>query len=81
MTDPDNLRNRIADIIERVGYDWDAQMMSAVVDGKPQPPQPLADTAAQAIIDEFGLTVETHAATHAKRNMTRIISAWEWNNQ
>ena len=36
---------------------------------------------AQAIIDEFGLTVETHAATHAKRTMTRIISAWEWNNQ
>ena len=35
---------------------------------------------AQAIIDEFGLTVETHAATHAKRNMTRITGAWEWNN-
>ena len=37
--------------------------------------------AAQAIIDDLGLTVETHAATHAKRNMTRIISAWEWGNQ
>ena len=75
------LRDRIADIIECVGNDWDAQMMASIVDGKPQPPQPLADTAAQAIIDEFELTTETHAATHAKRNMTRIISAWEWNNQ
>ena len=36
---------------------------------------------AQAIIDEFGLTVETHAATHAKRTMTRITSAWEWEKQ
>ena len=36
---------------------------------------------AQAIIDEFELTTETHAATHARRNMTRIIGAWEWNNQ
>ena len=81
MTDPDSLRTRIADIIERVGYDWDAQMMSAVVDGKPEPSQPLADTAADAIIDELGLTVETHAATHAKRTMTRIIGAWEWEKQ
>ena len=37
--------------------------------------------AAQAIIDDLGLAVETHAATHAKRTMTRIISAWEWDNQ
>ena len=36
---------------------------------------------AQAIIDEFGLTTETHAATHSKRAMTRIIGAWEWDNQ
>ena len=36
---------------------------------------------AQAIINELGLTVETHAATHSKRAMTRIISAWEWDNQ
>ena len=36
---------------------------------------------AQAIIDDLGLTVETHAATHAKRTMTRIIGAWEWEKQ
>ena len=36
---------------------------------------------AQAIIDEFGLAVETHAATHSKRAMTRITGAWEWDNQ
>ena len=77
----DNLRDRIADIIERVGYDWNAQVMASIVDDKPSPPKPLADTAAQAIIDEFELTVETHAATQAKRNMTRIIGAWEWDNQ
>ena len=36
---------------------------------------------AQAIIDDLGLTVETHAATHAKRTMTRITGAWEWEKQ
>ena len=66
MTDQDNLRDRIAEVIA----------------GEEDYPHPRGYTAhAQAIIDEFGLTTETHAATHAKRNMTRIISAWEWNNQ
>ncbi len=37
-----------------------------------------APAAAQAIIDEFGLTVETHSAAEAKRSMTRITGAWEW---
>ena len=37
--------------------------------------------AAQAIIDEFELTTETHAATHSKRTMTRITGAWEWEKQ
>jgi len=66
----DNLRDRIADIISHALDTW----------------EPLAgateDTfVAQAIIDEFGLTIETHAATHAKRTMTRITGAWEWDNQ
>ena len=62
MTDQDNLRDRIADLLWRTEEkSWEDQ--------------------AQAIIDEFELTTETHAATHAKRTMTRIISAWEWDNQ
>ena len=71
MTDVDNLRDRIAALIE--GLD-DRQMLD---DGNLASP----DDIAQTIVDEFGLTVETHAATHAKRTMTRIISAWEWDNQ
>ena len=62
MTDADNLRDRIADLLWRTEEkSWEDQ--------------------AQAIIDDLGLTVETHAATHAKRTMTRITGAWEWNNQ
>ena len=62
MTEQDNLRDRIAEVIFNAGM------------------QP-AEWVAQAIIDEFELTTETHAATHAKRTMTRIISAWEWEKQ
>ena len=58
----DNLRDRIAYILESHAH-------------------MAMDQQACAIIDDLGLTVETHAATHAKRTMTRIISAWEWNNQ
>ena len=62
MSDHDNLRNRIAYILESHAH-------MAI------------DQQACAIIDEFGLTVETHAATHAKRTMTRITGAWEWEKQ
>ena len=62
MTDADNLRDRIAHILESHAH-------------------MAMDQQACAIIDDLGLTVETHAATHAKRTMTRIIGAWEWDNQ
>ena len=62
MTDHDNLRDRIAYILESHAH-------------------MAMDQQACAIIDDLGLTVETHAATHAKRTMTRIISAWEWEKQ
>ena len=66
MTDQDNLRARIAEVIA----------------GEEDYPHPRGYAAhAQAIIDDLGLTVETHAATHAKRNMTRITGAWEWEKQ
>ena len=71
MTNHDNLRNRIAALIE--GLD-DRQMLD---DGNLASP----DDIAQTIIDEFELTTETHAATHAKRTMTRITGAWEWEKQ
>ena len=70
MTDQDNLRDRIEQIIEDKTY---AMAPDGFIAG--------TEEAAQAIIDELELTTETHAATHAKRNMTRIVGAWEWNNQ
>ena len=69
MTDQDNLRDRIEQIIENKTY---AMAPDGFIAG--------TEDAAQAIIDGLGLTIETHAATHAKRNMTRIIGAWEWDN-
>ena len=66
----DNLRDRIEQIIEDKTY---AVAPDGFIAG--------TEDAAQAIIDELGLTIETHAATHAKRTMTRITGAWEWNNQ
>ena len=39
------------------------------------------DRQACAIVNDLGLTVETHAATHSKRAMTRIIGEWEWDTQ
>ena len=70
MTDQDNLRDRIASVVaERNAY----------FGGHTGRADPKA--VAQAIIDELDLTTETHAATQAKRNMTRITGAWEWDNQ
>ena len=65
MTDQDNLRDRLTSLVCK-------KTGCDIYD---------AEISAQAIISEFGLTVETHAATHAKRTMTRITGAWEWNNQ
>ena len=69
MTDQDNLRDRMAEVLSRTYTSGPAKVVLEDI------------AAAQAIIDEFGLTVETHAATHAKRTMTRIIGAWEWEKQ
>ena len=66
------LRDRIAEIVNAALVAWNTDMDTQDSEG---------EYTAQAIIDEFGLTVETHAATHSKRAMTRIISAWEWDNQ
>ena len=65
MTDQDELRDRLTSLVCK-------KTGCDIYD---------AEISAQAIIDEFELTTETHAATHAKRTMTRIISAWEWEKQ
>ena len=36
------------------------------------------NSAAQAIIDEFGLTMEANAAVEGPRPMRRVIGEWEW---
>ena len=69
MTDQDNLRERIAAAIYK--------NQDVVVGDAGE----IFGDAAQAIIDDLRLTVETHAATHSKRAMTRIIGAWEWEKQ
>lgn len=71
MSEQDDLRDRIAAAIER-GFNESANLNDYEAETLAM---------AQAVIDEFELTTETHAATHAKRTMTRIISAWEWDNQ
>lgn len=81
MTDQDNLRDRIAKVIEP--GDWRVRESCALPLGHPGRDAVVRASRerAQAIIDELGLTTETHAATHAKRNMTRITGAWEWEKQ
>ena len=65
MTDQDNLRERIErQLCMFFDENYDGHLFDA----------------SQAIIDELRLTVETHAATHSKRAMTRIIGEWEWDN-
>ena len=66
MTNQDNLRDRIERQLRMFfNENYDGHLFDA----------------SQAIIDDLGLTVETHAATHAKRTMTRITGAWEWEKQ
>ena len=36
------------------------------------------NSAAQAIIDECGLTMEANAAVEGPRPMRRVIGEWEW---
>ena len=85
MTDQDELRDRIAKVLYGRSTHfavykrtWDEEMEGT--EGDSDEIDSIRDDA-QAIIDEFELTTETHAATHSKRAMTRIISAWEWDNQ
>ena len=73
MTDQDNLRGRIGGVVFASLLECHDYGSQSRLDRE--------EYVAQAIIDEFELTTETHAATHSKRAMTRIIGAWEWDNQ
>ena len=75
MTSQDELRDRIAKAL------FDESYLDAPLETIPNEIHPGYHELAQAIIDEFELTTETHAATHSKRTMTRIIGEWEWDNQ
>ena len=90
MTSQDELRDRIAATLYCNRHPrepmWGALAMARgegmdTERGQTNCVQRLYVPMAQAIIDEFELTTETHAATHSKRTMTRIISAWEWEKQ
>ena len=91
MSDQDELRDdeALRDRIAKVLYGrsthfavykrtWDEEMEGT--EGYSDEIDSVRDDA-QAIIDEFELTTETHAATHSNRAMTRIIGAWEWDTQ
>ena len=68
MTSQDELRD-FDELRNRIAYILETHQHMAI------------DQQACAIVNDLGLTVETHAATHSERAMTRIISAWEWDNQ
>lgn len=93
MTDQDNLRNRIAEVIDVAADVW----QNSKTDQRDE-----LHAIAQAIIDELGLTVETvlsfdeipehlqgqfidgeelMAWAEDKPKKSRIIGAWEWDNQ
>ena len=68
MTSQDELRD-FDELRNRIAYILETHQHMAI------------DRQACAIVDDLGLTVETHAATHSNRAMTRIIGEWEWEKQ
>lgn len=66
MTDQDNLRDRIADVVESAGLQWDTDFNAWML-GRPNSadPGPQSPRIAQAIIDEFGLNVVYSSRQHA----------------
>ena len=77
----DNLRDRIADTIESAGLQWDTEFNAWMLgrpnsaDPGPQPPR-----IAQAIIDEFGMTVEerlTEFGIDDPGHQERVVGKWE----
>ena len=77
MTEQDNLRDRIADIIECVGDDWDAQLIKACTetDGTPHPHTDHVLTGAKWQRDQLR-TDEAHEI--AARAIARMEPDEEW---
>ena len=74
MTDQDNLRDRLSDVIDRALSAW--MTVDDALDGPVEGSE--EDFVAQAIIDDLGLTVEANAAVEGPRPMRRVIGEWEW---
>ena len=74
MTDQDNLRGRLSDVIDRALSAW--MTVDDALDGPVEGSE--EDFVAQAIIDDLGLTVEANAAVEGPRPMRRVIGEWEW---
>lgn len=71
MSDQDELRDRIAEIIERSLTVWINDLSAGGAE---------ADYAAQAIIDEFGMQVEERIDEPGKRGINpvqRVVGKWE----
>lgn len=65
----DNLRDRISATIDTALSEW---MNNLATEGSE------ANYAAQSIIDDLGLTVETHNSTHPKGTLKRVVGEWQW---
>lgn len=69
-SDQDELRDRVAEVISSATTGWVRdEYVTDLSEG---------DYIAQAIIDEFGMTMETNAAVEGPRPMRRVIGEWEW---
>ena len=74
MTDQDNLRDRLSNVIDRALSAW--MTVDDALDGPVEGSE--EDFVAQAIIDDLGLAVEANAAVEGPRPMRRVIGEWEW---
>ncbi len=77
MTDQDNLRDRIAGVVESASFQWDTDFNAWQL-GRPNSadPGPKSPRIAQAIIDEFELTIEPHC----EECEHKVIEGW-WGKQ
>ena len=76
MTSQDELRDRLSDVIDRALSAW--MTVDDALDGTDEGSE--QDFVAQAVIDEFGLTVEERIDEPGKRGINpvrRIVGEWE----
>ena len=76
MTDQDNLRDRLSDVIDRALSAW--MTVDDALDGTDEGSE--QDFVAQAVIDEYGLTVETvggFVSVAGNHDARRVVGKWE----